>query len=331
MELAPVPFNENERVKTVIKTGLIDSPNSEMFQVYCDLAKDLTGFQSATFSLYDGNNQCSISSSGRDEFVSGSISDKGVNNICAYVLLDTEPLLMPDLRKDPIWKNHPKILNGTATTLGYAGFPVINKDNYALGSLIPVFKAAGASLSTIATTTGISGIHAMRKFGFKSTTTDTDVALTNTQTNAIVIATQHDSHADFVIKALENRKNIFVEKPLCLTLTELDKIKSVYEKVISSMTTTPILMVGFNRRFAPHIQKMKELLYETSGSKSFIMTKNFKLIVAVSLVVASMVTIDKGQKACALAFLNSIKNGTSSPIPIKELFEVSRITIEINQ
>ena len=135
MELAPVPFNENERVQTVIKTGLIDSPNSELFQVYCDLAKDLTGFQSATFSLYDGNNQCSISSSGRDEFVSGSISDKGVNNICAYVLLDTEPLLMPDLRKDPIWKNHPKILNGTTTTLGYAGFPVINKDNYALGTL----------------------------------------------------------------------------------------------------------------------------------------------------------------------------------------------------
>jgi hypothetical protein len=135
MELAPVPFNENERVKTVIKTGLIDSPNSEMFLVYCDLAKDLTGFQSATFSLFDGNNQCSISSSGRDEFVSGSISDKGVNNICAYVLLDTEPLLMPDLRKDPIWKNHPKILDGTTTTLGYAGFPVINRDNYALGTL----------------------------------------------------------------------------------------------------------------------------------------------------------------------------------------------------
>ena len=135
MKLAPVPFNENERVKTVIKTGLIDSPNSEMFQVYCDLAKDLTGFQSATFSLYDGDVQCSISTSGRDSFVSGSKSDKGVNNICAYVLLDSEPLLMPDLRKDPVWKNHPKILNGTSTTLGYAGFPVINKDNYALGTL----------------------------------------------------------------------------------------------------------------------------------------------------------------------------------------------------
>ena len=135
MELAPVPFNENERVKTVIKTGLIDSPNSEMFQVYCDLAKDLTGFQSATFSLYDGNDQCSIASSGKDEFISGSKSDKGVNNICAYVLLDSEPLLMPDLRKDSIWKNHPKILDGTGTTLGYAGFPVINKDNYALGTL----------------------------------------------------------------------------------------------------------------------------------------------------------------------------------------------------
>ena len=51
--LAPRPANEEQRAKAVVKTGLIDSPNPDLFQVYCDLAKDITGFTDATFSLYD--------------------------------------------------------------------------------------------------------------------------------------------------------------------------------------------------------------------------------------------------------------------------------------
>ena len=38
------PSNETRRVQAVVKTGLIDAPNSDLFQIYCDLAKDLTGF-----------------------------------------------------------------------------------------------------------------------------------------------------------------------------------------------------------------------------------------------------------------------------------------------
>ena len=60
-------------------------------------------------------------------------------NVCSHVILDSEPLLITDLSKDSTWKNHPKILNGTGS-LGYAGFPVINKDNYALGTLCMLNK-----------------------------------------------------------------------------------------------------------------------------------------------------------------------------------------------
>ena len=51
LNLAPRPLNEESRVQAVIKTGLIEAPDNEIFQVYCDLAKDITGFDSASFSL----------------------------------------------------------------------------------------------------------------------------------------------------------------------------------------------------------------------------------------------------------------------------------------
>ena len=50
MGLAPRPANEELRAQTVVKTGLIDAPNPDLFQIYCDLAKDITGFETATFS-----------------------------------------------------------------------------------------------------------------------------------------------------------------------------------------------------------------------------------------------------------------------------------------
>ena len=64
--LAPRPANEEQRAKAVVKTGLIESPNPDLFQVYCDLAKDITGFTDATFSLYDGEMQCAIAMTGID-------------------------------------------------------------------------------------------------------------------------------------------------------------------------------------------------------------------------------------------------------------------------
>ena len=135
-KLAPRPANEERRVQAVIKTGLIDAPDNKIFQVYCDLAKDITGFDSATFSLFDSNMQCSIANAGKDDdFEVGAKGIRHENNICSYVLLDTEPLLMEDISKDSIWKKHPSILNGTAEWYGYAGFPVTNKDNFALGTL----------------------------------------------------------------------------------------------------------------------------------------------------------------------------------------------------
>lgn len=301
----------------------------------------------------------------------------------------------------------------------------IGSGNYATRFLIPAFKKSGANLINAASITGISGMHAGKKFGFQKTTTDINTIFKDPKTNAVVITTRHDSHSDLVIKAVESSKHVFVEKPLCLNLDELNEIKAVFNR----SENKPIVMVGFNRRFSPHIQKIHQLLSITSGPKSFIYNINaghidekhwtqdndvgggrvigegchfidllrfladspilewnqnsmkFKtkdtLSIGLKFEDGSIGTInyfangpkslpkerlevfsqgralqldnfrklkgfswpgftkmnlwrqDKGQNHCAAAFLNAIKGKATSPIPIEEVFEIAKVSIEI--
>jgi len=149
---------------------------------------------------------------------------------------------------------------------------VIGSGNYATSVLIPAFKRAGARLYSVASNAGVSGLHAGRKFGFEETTTETEHLFGDAQTNVLVVTTRHDSHAGLVVKALRAGKHVFVEKPLCLTREELAEIEGVYAGMEEN--SRPLIMVGFNRRFAPHVQKMRQLLQGATGPKSFIMTVN---------------------------------------------------------
>jgi predicted dehydrogenase len=149
----------------------------------------------------------------------------------------------------------------------------VGAGNYASAVLIPAFRDAGARLSSVASNAGVSGVHAGRKFGFEKTTTDVSSVLADPDLNAVVIATRHDSHAALVCRALEARKHVFVEKPLALTGEELANIEAARADAISA-GFVPVVMVGFNRRFAPQVSKIKELLGGDPGPKSFVMTVN---------------------------------------------------------
>ena len=150
------------------------------------------------------------------------------------------------------------------TSLGFVG-----SGNYATAVLIPAFKGGGARLRALASSNGVSGVHAGRKFGFEVTTTDTDGVLADPEVEAVVIATRHDSHADLVQAALEAGKHVFVEKPLALSTEQLDGISAA-----QAARPDRVVMVGFNRRFAPHAQRMRALLSGVAEPKSFVMTVN---------------------------------------------------------
>ena len=149
----------------------------------------------------------------------------------------------------------------------------VGSGNYAKAVLIPAFKKAGARLNTVVSNGGVSGVHAGHKFGFELTTTDTDSVFSNSQIDTIIITTRHDSHAQLVCQALGAGKQVFVEKPLALTLAELVEIERSHVVALES-GHHPIVMVGFNRRFAPQVQKMKALLTGVKEPKAFVMTVN---------------------------------------------------------
>ncbi|BBJ00639.1 oxidoreductase [Ferrigenium kumadai] len=155
-----------------------------------------------------------------------------------------------------------------------ASLGVIGAGNYATAVLISAFKATGARLKTVASGGGVSGLHAGRKFGFEATTTDTASVLADAEVNAVIITTRHDSHARMVCDALAAGKHVFVEKPLCLKVDELEQIKAAHSSFSTAPLASPVVMVGFNRRFAPQVQKMKELLAGATGPKAFVMTVN---------------------------------------------------------
>lgn len=308
----------------------------------------------------------------------------------------------------------------------------IGAGNYASRILIPAFKKAASQLHTIVTSGGINGVIHGEKAGFAEASTDIDALLSNQDVNTVAIATRHNSHAYFVEKALLAGKNVFVEKPLALTLEEIEKVEQAYNQNIEKKQYARV-MVGFNRRFAPQVQKMKALLDTVKEPKSFIMTMNAGAIpadhwtqdnavgggriigeachfidlmrfLAGSKIVSvqarrmgetdavqvledkasitlgfedgSFGTIfylangassfpkervevfaagrvlqldnfrklkgfgwsgfnkmnlwrqDKGQDACAAAFVESIRQGKESPIPADEIFEVARMTIQ---
>lgn len=314
-------------------------------------------------------------------------------------------------------------MTASAARLGFIG-----AGNYASGVLIPAFAATSARLKTVSSSTGVSGTAVARKFPIELSTTDNEAMLADDEINALVIATRHSSHADWVCRALAAGKHVFVEKPLAITLAQVDEIEAAYRAALDR-GPAPVLMVGFNRRFAPQVQRICALLRGVSGPKSFVMTVNAGPIPAshwtqdpaigggriigeachfidllrhlsgaaieswqpltmdsttrdtVSLQLrfadGSIGTVhyfangprtfpkerlevfaggralqldnfrrlkgfgwpgfkkmnlwrqDKGQKACAAAFVSAVTSGGHPPIPVDELFEVGRVAVEV--
>jgi predicted dehydrogenase/threonine dehydrogenase-like Zn-dependent dehydrogenase len=154
---------------------------------------------------------------------------------------------------------------------------VLGAGNYAGRVLIPALARAGAGLLGIASHGGVTAARLGRKYGFSVVTTDAASLLGNPQVDTIVIATRHDTHAAYVQQALAAGKHVFVEKPLALTGGEIDSIESLLQYTPGPR---PLLMVGFNRRFAPQITRMQALLQAVPGPKSFIVTVNAGAVAA---------------------------------------------------
>jgi predicted dehydrogenase len=124
-------------------------------------------------------------------------------------------------------------------------------------------RREGVELSTVVTTTALSGANAQRKFGFAKATTDLDAVLGDKSVDAVFVVTRHSSHAELTRQALLAGKTVFVEKPLALTEDELAGVLAAVEE-----SGNDRLQVGFNRRFAPLLQEAKERFGARTGPAS---------------------------------------------------------------
>lgn len=131
---------------------------------------------------------------------------------------------------------------------------IIGAGNFTKMTLLPALKGTDAQIKHIVSSGGVNGTALARKHNIAQSTTDFDLVLDDKDVDLIMITTRHNLHADMVIKALNKGKHVFVEKPLALNLEELEAIEKSYQKSNGS------LMIGFNRRFSPHTQKIKSLV-----------------------------------------------------------------------
>lgn len=149
--------------------------------------------------------------------------------------------------------SHTVILNQTSLEAGNASIGIIGAGNFTKMTMLPALKSMNAKLISIASLGGVSGTALAKKYKIAKSTTAYQDILKDNNIDLVLITTRHNQHAQMVIEGLSNNKNVFVEKPLALNSDDLDQI-------IASYTGKRSLTVGFNRRFSPHAQKMKQLL-----------------------------------------------------------------------
>lgn len=153
------------------------------------------------------------------------------------------------------WDRVVKSLAGEKTPVkgDKIGFGLIGAGNFARVTMLPAMQATGLyHFKGLATTGGIGAAQANEVFHFDYTTNDYKELLKDPDIDLIGISTQHNSHAKFVIESLEAGKSVYCEKPLCLTLDELDRIETAYRKSGAQ------LFCGLNRRHAPLIGEIKK-------------------------------------------------------------------------
>jgi polar amino acid transport system substrate-binding protein len=131
------------------------------------------------------------------------------------------------------------------------GVSMVGAGNYATASLLPPLKdSAHVELRGLMTASGRTAASVARQFGFRFCG-NTVADVLDAETDAVVIATRHNTHAEFTAKALRAGKHVFVEKPLALTM---DELASVAEALAAAPGRH--LQVGFNRRYAPLTQEV---------------------------------------------------------------------------
>lgn len=130
---------------------------------------------------------------------------------------------------------------------------VVGVGSFARGTLLPALADAGVTFAAVASQGGLSAEDAAARFGFERAADSAEEIFADDAIDAVVIATRHSDHASLTAAALRAGKATFVEKPLALNESELAEVEE-------ALTDDNLLMVGFNRRFAPLVERLRSAI-----------------------------------------------------------------------
>ena len=154
--------------------------------------------------------------------------------------------------ESPLKDRQTIFLNSDQDRKGPFRIGVIGSGNFCSSIILPELKKFPVELITLCSSRPNAGQLA-KKFGFQNISSELDAVILNPDINLVIIANRHHAHASLIIKCLEAGKQVFVEKPLCILREDLKKIQTSYNG-------NSRLAVGYNRRFAPSITKICNLI-----------------------------------------------------------------------
>jgi polar amino acid transport system substrate-binding protein len=234
-----------------------ENRNMESFlELIKDKKVDVKSITTHTFSIDDADKAYAL--------ISGEKKEHYVGIILKY----------PELEENKKEEYFKKIVtSGPKNTVGSPAIGFIGVGNHAQANLLPhVAGDSGNKLIGVCDSQGTIAKHLSEKYGFEFCTSNVEDIFNNDKINTVLVSTRHNSHAEYVIKAIETGKNVFVEKPLCLKNEELDKIITAYQSKLDS-GKEPVVLVGFNRRFAPLMKRTKEFFKDVKDP----LTVNFRV------------------------------------------------------
>ena len=156
------------------------------------------------------------------------------------------------------------VLNAPSTkAIEKVSLGLIGAGNYASKVLLPAFANTGVTFHSAVSSSGVSGVSAAKKFNFMQCTTDVEEIFHSKDINTVVVASRHDSHANYVVRALQAGMHVFCEKPLAINNAQLAEVKQAYQ-LAENNGTLPVLMLGFNRRFSPLSEQVAANLHSRS-------------------------------------------------------------------
>lgn len=158
-----------------------------------------------------------------------------------------------------------ELRTGRCIPAGKVAFGLIGVGNFARLVLAPaILKSPSFYPKVICSAGGLTAAHTGAKLGFEQAVTDEDIVFQDPDVAAVFLVTRHDQHADRIIKAINAGKHVFVEKPLALTLEEIDDIETALSKAGPGL----MVMVGFNRRFSPAALMVRDFFADILGPKT---------------------------------------------------------------